>query len=141
MSRLTLTVKKEELDKLEDLSHEKQYEVCAILIGKRISNEYIVSESIPMENETKSEIRFQINDDTLYNFYRQIECNSKDSKSIVGIYHSHPSAPIPSETDRAYMMVNPVPWLIKSTITGKTRCFIHDDANSTVEELDIIIRD
>jgi proteasome lid subunit RPN8/RPN11 len=141
MSRITLTVKKDELDRLGNLGHEKQHEACAILIGKKINNEYIVSESIPMENESNSEIRFQVNDDILYNYYRQIEGNSKDSLSIVGIYHTHPSAPIPSETDRAYMRVNPVPWLIKSTITGQMRCFIHDDPDSTVEQVDIIVRD
>jgi proteasome lid subunit RPN8/RPN11 len=141
MSRLTLTLKKGELDKLKDLNHENHYEACAILIGKKINNEYIVYGSIPMANESKSETRFEINDDTLYSICRQIEANGKGEQSIVGIYHSHPSAPIPSRTDRVYMMGNPVPWLIKSTITGKARCFILDDINSTVEEMDIIIKD
>ncbi len=117
----------------------KPLESCAILLGKRTNNRYRVMEIIPMENEDKSEIKFTINEEKLYIIYRKAESNNL---SVVGIYHTHPSAPIPSKTDIKYMEINPVPWIINSTITEETKCYIHNgNGKIGVIEIDLIIMD
>ena len=103
----------------------KPLESCAILFGKRKNNQFIVTEIITMDNEDKSEIKFAINEEKLYSIYRKAE---SINLSVVGIYHTHPSKPIPSKTDIKFMEINPVPWVINSTITDETKCYIHNES-------------
>lgn len=39
-------------------------------------------------------------------------------ESMVGIFHSHPAPPRPSQSDLNNMRLNPVIWIIASKITG-----------------------
>jgi [CysO sulfur-carrier protein]-S-L-cysteine hydrolase len=123
---------------LDNLSQKnKPLESCAILIGKRNNNQFIVTKIIPMENDEKSNIKFTINEEKLFAVYKKTESMNL---SVVGIYHTHPSNPIPSKTDIKYMEINPVPWIINSTITGETKCFIYYD-NKGVEEIELKVTD
>ncbi len=115
----------------------KPLESCAILAGKRNNNHFIVTKIIPMENDEKSNIKFTINEEKLFKAYKKIESLNL---SVVGIYHTHPSNPIPSKTDLKYMEINPVPWIINSTITGKSKCFIYIDS-SGIEEMELKVMD
>ena len=60
--------------------------------------------------------------------------------SIVGIFHSHPSIAFPSKTDIQYMQINPIPWIITSTITGDTKCFVLDEKEAVIK-IDILVMD
>ncbi|MDQ2686199.1 MAG: Mov34/MPN/PAD-1 family protein, partial [Thermoproteota archaeon] len=69
----------------------------------------------------------------------------KKGLSVIGVFHSHPSDPIPSETDKVYMQINPVPWIIRSTTTNEMRCFVFgerkkDNTNDPIEEIRIQIK-
>ncbi|MGI0070199.1 MAG: Mov34/MPN/PAD-1 family protein, partial [Nitrosopumilaceae archaeon] len=58
----------------------------------------------------------------LISAYGQAE---KKNLEIIGVFHSHPdSAAYPSTTDRKYMEINPVPWVIFSNITDEFRGYI-----------------
>ena len=113
-------------------------ESCAILIGKRKNNQFNILEVIPMENDYKSKFKFTINEEKLFAVYKKAESNNL---SVVGIYHTHPSTPIPSKTDIKYMEINPVPWIINSTLTDETKCFIYNDKNECVIEIGLIVMD
>jgi proteasome lid subunit RPN8/RPN11 len=131
---LTAKIKKNHLTFLNNWSHKNRpLESCAILAGKRNGNQFDVLEIIPMENDDKSDIRFSINEEKLFDAYKKVE---SINLSIVGIYHTHPSQPAPSKTDMTYMQINPVPWVINSTITHETRCYIHDE-NEGVKEIEL----
>ncbi len=135
---ITTKIKKNHLIFLNNWSHtNKPLESCAILVGKRKDNQFDVLEIIPMENDDKSETRFSINEEKLFVVYKKVE---SVNLSIVGIYHTHPSKPIPSKTDMAYMKINPVPWIINSTITHETRCYIHNE-NEGIKEIELIVMD
>jgi proteasome lid subunit RPN8/RPN11 len=91
---------------------------------------------IQMENSAeKSEIRFSINEEKLFELYKEIESMNL---SIVAIFHSHPSIPFPSKTDILYMQINPIPWIITSTITGNTKCFLYDE-KERVKEIKLLV--
>ena len=135
---LTAKIKKNHLVFLDNWSQKnKPLESCAILVGKRKDNQFDVLEIIPMENDDKSETTFSMNEEKLFGVYKKVE---SDSLSIVGIYHTHPSRPIPSKTDMTYMKINPVPWIINSTITHETRCYIHNE-NEGIKEIELIVMD
>jgi [CysO sulfur-carrier protein]-S-L-cysteine hydrolase len=115
----------------------KPLESCAILFGKRKYNQFTVTEIITMDNDDKSEIKFAINEEKLYLTYRKAE---SVNLSVVGIYHTHPSKPIPSKTDMKFMEINPVPWLIHSTITDEAKCYIHNESKGILE-IELIVMD
>ena len=74
-----------------------------------------------MENDDKSDTRFSMNEEKLFVVYKKVE---SIGLSVVGIYHTHPSKPIPSKTDMTYMRIKSGPWVINSTTTHETRCYI-----------------
>ena len=121
----------------------RPFESCAILLGKCDKGQYFVQEIIPNQNEESSEIRFTIDDNRLFEIYKLAD---DKNMSVIGIFHSHPSLPFPSETDKVYMKINPVPWIIKSTTTNEMRCFISEDQkngneNNMISEIEIKVRD
>ena len=42
----------------------------------------------------------------------------KRGESLIGIFHSHPAPPRPSQSDLRNMRFNPVVWLVASKLTG-----------------------
>ena len=136
-NNITITLSKNQLTYLENYAQKnKPLETCAILVGKLNNNQYIVMNIIQMENSAeKSEIRFSINEEKLFELYKEIESMNL---SIVAIFHSHPSIPFPSKTDILYMQINPIPWIITSTITGNTKCFLYDE-KERVKEIKLLV--
>jgi [CysO sulfur-carrier protein]-S-L-cysteine hydrolase len=116
------------------------HESCALLLGKKKGNVYEVYEVIPVTNKYTSEISFGMDENELLKIYKYAESSNI---SVVGIFHSHPSNPVPSETDKVFMEINPVPWIIKSTITDDMRCFVFSDVLKGkidgIEEIQMIV--
>ena len=137
---LTISITKKDLILLNDFSQRNTpLESCAILIGKRKNNQFNILEVIPMENDYKSKNKFTINEEKLFAVYKKAESTNL---SVVGIYHTHPSNPTtPSNTDIKYMEINPVPWIINSTLTIETKCYIYNENDGNVMEIDLTLRD
>lgn len=144
MCNLSMIVKQVHLLFLEQLVKDNHpFESCAILLGKRDKDKFFVYEIMPTQNKESSGIRFTIDDDKLFEIYKLAD---KKNLSVIGIFHSHPSLPYPSQTDKIYMKINPVPWIIKSTTTNEMRCFMSDeeqgiDNDTTIEEIKIKVKD
>ena len=133
-----VVIKKTHLAFLISLSFQtKPLETCAILIGKRNNNQFNILEVLPMDNDDKSATSFAINEDKLFAVYKQTE---SINLAVVGVYHTHPSVPMPSKTDIKYMEINPIPWIIHSTTIKKTKCFIHDEIDG-IKEIELIVKD
>jgi proteasome lid subunit RPN8/RPN11 len=93
------------------------HEVVALLFG--IISEYTIQVNRVefVKNESKnSHTAFSINPEIEYQLL--IEADEL-GEALVGIYHSHPAPPAPSETDLRNMRLNPVIWLISSKLTGE----------------------
>ncbi|MEM3065245.1 MAG: M67 family metallopeptidase [Candidatus Nitrosotenuis sp.] len=87
-------------------------ESCALLFGRENENSYTVEEIFFATNKDRSPINFTISNEELILGYQEAERKKLD---VVGIFHSHPhSEPVPSATDRKFMQVNPVVWVIFS---------------------------
>ena len=99
-------------------------EACGMLLGSMDGSAYHVCDAILTPNRMESPVRFAIPDGDVLRAYQTAEKRGVD---VVGVYHSHPSSPaIPSETDAAYMELNPGAWVIYSGLDGRMRAWIRD---------------
>jgi [CysO sulfur-carrier protein]-S-L-cysteine hydrolase len=101
-------------------------ESCALLLGNNTNkeNEIQVIETLSMKNsDALPTTRFRIDSQELINGYLRAD---KMGLNVVGIFHSHPAPPIPSSTDKIFMEINPVVWLIYSTLTNESRAYIYE---------------
>ncbi|HZA62049.1 MAG TPA: M67 family metallopeptidase [Nitrososphaeraceae archaeon] len=116
-----------ELERLACLARDSlPNESCALLLGNNTNkeNEIQVIETLPMKNsDALPTTRFRIDSQELINGYLRAE---KMGLNVVGIFHSHPAPPIPSSTDKIFMEINPVVWLIYSTLTNESRAYIYE---------------
>jgi [CysO sulfur-carrier protein]-S-L-cysteine hydrolase len=141
MNQSSVLLKVSQLLTLEHAANlSNPYESCALLLGKKNGNVYEVYEVIPVTNKYTSEVSFGMDENELLKIYKYAESSNI---SVVGIFHSHPSNPVPSETDKVFMEINPVPWIIKSTITDDIKCFVFSDVLKGkidgIEEIQMIV--
>ena len=94
-------------------------ESCAFLLGK---NDRVV-EILAMQNADQSAISFSIEPQDVLRAYDVAESKKLQ---VMGIFHSHPARPAPSNTDKKFMEINPVVWLIYSTTEQKFKAYVYD---------------
>ena len=116
-----------QLERLASLARDSlPNESCALLLGNNTNkeNEIQVIETLSMKNsDALPTTRFRIDSQELINGYLRAE---EMGLNVVGIFHSHPASPIPSSTDKIFMEINPVVWLIYSTLTNESRAYIFE---------------
>ena len=116
-----------QIERLSSLARDSlPNESCALLLGNNSNkdNEIQLIETLSMKNSDASPTtRFRIDSQELINGYLRAE---KMGLNVVGIFHSHPAPPIPSSTDKIFMEINPVVWLIYSTLTNESRAYIFE---------------
>jgi len=118
---------------VNEASNKKPIEVCALLFGKKENEKIIVTDVFLAENVESSPVNFTISNEQLIEGYKEAEDNGLE---VIGIFHSHPSSePYPSETDKKFMEINPVAWVIFSDITKSFKAYIFE---SKVLEIPII---
>ncbi|HJU60225.1 MAG TPA: M67 family metallopeptidase [Nitrososphaeraceae archaeon] len=113
-------------------------ESCAILLGKKIQTKNIVKYILPLDNSAQSRIAFIIDSDELFTVNKKAKLMNLD---VISIFHSHPSDPFPSETDKIYMHLNPVIWIIYSTSSNSFKSFLLDSSNDFREVKIELIKD
>ncbi|HSE99416.1 MAG TPA: M67 family metallopeptidase [Nitrososphaeraceae archaeon] len=113
-------------------------ESCAILLGKKTETKNIVKYIVPLNNSAQSSIAFIIDSDDLFTIYKKAKLMNLD---VISIFHSHPSNPFPSETDKIYMHLNPVIWIIYSTYSNYFKSFVLDSFNDFREIKVELIKD
>jgi len=99
-------------------------ESCAILFGKIENETFDVKDVFLTKNIENSPVNFTISNDELLKAYTEAE---KRKLEVVGIFHSHPdSMAYPSLTDKKYMEINPVPWVIFSNKNKEFKAYIFE---------------
>jgi len=121
--QLILTKTQRELLTTEAIN-KKPNESCALLFGKKDNDKISITEIYPTENIEKSPINFTISNEQLIQKYKIAEDKGLD---VIGIFHSHPdSKPFPSETDKKFMEINPVAWVILSLVTNEFKAYMFE---------------
>jgi [CysO sulfur-carrier protein]-S-L-cysteine hydrolase len=95
-------------------------ESCALLLGENSA----VVKILPMRNADESPVKFSIESTELLRAY---DLAQSKGLQVIAIFHSHPGKPSPSGTDRKFMEINPVTWLIFSTTEWQLKAYIYDD--------------
>lgn len=129
---ITISISQQHLLELERIAKEcYPTEACALLEGafrivggKSDDEQANVASIIRMRNADDSIYSFRIDSNELINAYQEI---SSRNAEVVGIFHSHSSKSYPSLMDRRYMEINPVVWLIYSTLSHSFAAYILDD--------------
>lgn len=107
---------------------EQPNESCAILFGK----ENQILEIFTTKNIEESPTTFTISSEQLIKAYDIAE---KKDMEIIGIFHSHPTSDAyPSNTDKKFMLSNPVTWIIFSVLKNEFRAYF---LNSDIIEIPI----
>ena len=124
---------KNELIKLAKESY--PIEVCSFLLGNCVNkDEYYVEQIYTMKNDDNSHLSFHIDEKSLFELYS----NPKVKDKIIGIFHSHPSGVLPSQTDEKYMQINPVIWIIFPVVNDKLRAYFYENNIIVNVELDTV---
>ena len=97
-------------------------ESCALLLGKEKCPADIVHDVVLLRNNDQSRNSFSIDPSDLFSAY---QLASRLGLGIVGIFHSHPSLPQPSQKDKKFMELNPIVWLIYSTLNHEYSAFLY----------------
>lgn len=97
-------------------------ESCALLFGREESSTSTVKEVFLTKNTEHSPVNFTISNEELLQGYQEAERKGLD---VIGIFHSHPhSEARPSSTDKKFMMINPVVWMIFSNVQDQLNAFV-----------------
>lgn len=107
---------------IEHAKKQAPSESCALLFGKVNHEDYTVQEVFLTNNVDDSPINFTISNEELLRGYMLAE---QKGLEVIGIFHSHPhSEAIPSATDKKFMEINPVVWVIFSNSTNGLAAYI-----------------
>ena len=97
-------------------------ESCALLFGSNENGNIVVKEVFLTENMENSPVNFTVSNEQLLQGYQTAE---EKQLEVIGIFHSHPdSEPYPSSTDKKFMKINPVPWIIFSGLTNDFKAYL-----------------
>ncbi len=130
--KLVLTEAQQQLLSKE-AKEKKPNESCALLFGKKENEKLSVSEVFIAENVDGSPVNFTISNEQLIQGYQMAE---EKGLEVIGIFHSHPnSEPYPSSTDKKFMEINPVSWVIFSNITNGFKAYFFE---SEIKEIPIV---
>jgi len=118
-----IILNQEQIDTLiEHSTKSHPNESCAMLLGTYNDQQWNVKEIFLTNNMEQSETNFTISSEDLLHGYKLAE---EKQLELVGIFHSHPnSSAIPSDTDKKFMEINPIPWVIYSGINNDLNAFI-----------------
>ena len=105
--------------------NEKPNESCAILFGSQKDESVTVEEIFLTKNIEQSPVNFTISPEERL---RADKMEQELGKKIIAIFHSHPnSEAFPSSTDKKFMDLNPVVWVIFSGSSKEFRGFVLND--------------
>ena len=127
--QLVITKQQQEILSKEAVD-KKPNESCALLFGKKDNDRIILSQIYPAENIEKSSVNFTISNEQLIQGYKIAE---EKGLEVIGIFHSHPdSEPYPSATDKKFMEINPVVWVIFSLVTNEFKAYMYESEVITI---------
>lgn len=121
MQKIILTKSQQQLLS-NHADNERPNESCAILFGTEDEKEIKVEKIFLTKNIEKSPVNFTISAE------QRLEADKMERElelKIIGIFHSHPdSQAYPSSTDKKFMELNPVIWIIFSGTSRDFKAYV-----------------
>jgi len=110
-------------------------ESCGLMVGKRDGVSCLCDHILPTENIDKSPRSFTIAPEELLEGYRHAD---RIGMELVGIYHSHPARPAPSQVDIGFMKWGAPVWLIVSSLNWEYAAFRLDGERPTKVDVTLL---
>jgi len=131
---MILQLTKEQLQLLrEEARRSHPVEACALLFGKLVKGNAVVTKIVTTPNILRSTVRFEVDPHVVYAAFEQAD---QEGLQFIGLFHSHPAPPNPSAVDLKYMRLwGDAVWLISSSIDGNIAAF--QMVNSEIHEIAI----
>jgi len=131
---MILKLTKEQLQLLrKEARRSHPVEACALLFGKLVKGNAVVTKIVTAPNILRSRVRFEVDPQVVYAAFEQADQNGLQ---FIGLFHSHPAPPNPSAVDRRYMRLwGDAVWLILSSIDGSIAAF--QMVNGEIREIPI----
>ncbi len=124
MQKIILTKSQQQLLS-NHADNERPNESCAILFGTEDEKEIKVEKIFLTKNIEKSPVNFTISAE------QRLEADKMERElelKIIGIFHSHPdSQAYPSITDKKFMELNPVIWIIFSGTLRDFKAYVLEE--------------
>lgn len=121
MQKIILTKSQQQLLS-NHADNERPNESCAILFGTEDEKEIKVEKIFLTKNIEKSPVNFTISAE------QRLEADKMERElelKMIGIFHSHPdSQAYPSITDKKFMELNPVIWIIFSGTSRDFKAYV-----------------
>jgi len=110
--------------------NEKPNESCGILFGTENGGKISVEKIFLTKNIDQSPVNFTISAE------QRLEADKMEKElklKIIGIFHSHPdSSTYPSDTDKKFMELNSVVWIIFSGISNEFKAYVLESEISEI---------
>jgi len=131
---MILRLTKEQLQLLgKEARRSHPVEACALLFGKLVKGDAVVTKIIVATNVLRSTLRFEVNPQVVYAAFEKAD---QEGLQFIGLFHSHPAPPNPSTVDLKFMQLwGDAVWLILSSIDGSIAAF--QMVNSEIREIPI----
>ncbi|MEX2706013.1 MAG: Mov34/MPN/PAD-1 family protein [Candidatus Freyrarchaeum guaymaensis] len=123
---------------LEETRRVYPMEACGVILGRFEADVAKALEVIPTKNVAESSVRFIIDPEKLYKILVRAE---NEGREMVGIFHSHPSVSKPSGVDKPFMKLNPVVWIILSTLNKKIDIDAYQWFENEIHPVEMVIED
>lgn len=134
---MILQLTKEQLQLLRDETRRSHpVEACALLFGKLVKGNAVVTKIVTAPNILRSRVRFEVDPQVVYAAFEKAD---QEGLQFIGFFHSHPAPPNPSTVDLKYMRLwGDAVWLILSSIDGSIAAF--QMVNGEIREIAINIK-
>ncbi len=123
---MELVIRNEHLNEILEKAGKSSVEICGFLFGRITDGKAIVEEIRFIPNRLNSPSAFEM--DPL-EMVRAIDEAEEKGLEVVGIFHSHLCAPVPSLRDLKGMELWPVVWLIAGS-DGSCRAFVLEEGKT-----------
>ena len=127
---MELVIRNEHLNEILEKAGKSSVEICGFLFGRITDGKAIVEEIRFIPNRLNSPSAFEM--DPL-EMVRAIDEAEERGLEVVGIFHSHLCAPVPSLRDLKGMRLWPVVWLIVDEKGGYGAYILREEEIKEVE--------
>ncbi len=112
-------------------------EICGVFVGKVVCGVAIVKDEVQLENIKHSRTLFEMSPQQLFEVFNVAKQRGLE---VVALYHSHFGDAKPSTTDKKYMQLWDIPWVIIGTGKAVIKAYMYLNDAGIVVEVPVIIR-
>jgi len=134
---MVLVLEKQHLKEIAEHSKNSfPIEACGILVGRKENDEKIVEKVYRAKNALASQSSYEIDPEELWKVFDETE---KESKEVIGFYHSHPHWPAHvSEIDKSSAFYPNCSYVVYSNLDDETKSYLWNGNEFEDEKVKVV---